>query len=127
MPEFTYETGIKTILIAIVFWFIMFIVLHYLIITPFMTIFRKRFGWIEPFHKLNEREKRYYTSYWHGSLHAVISTMLSLYCFIYADGVAGTTWFHCNFYKLNMFDVQKYCHMISIGYLIYDLIFCLIK
>jgi hypothetical protein len=50
-----------------------------------------------------------------------------LYCFIYADGVAGTTWFHCNFYKLNMFDVQKYCHMISIGYLIYDLIFCLIK
>ena len=105
MPPFTYERGLKTILVAILFWFIMYIFLHYAIITPFMTVFRYRFKWIEPFHKLSEREKRYYSSYWHATLHAIISTFLSIYCFIYADGVAGTTWFHCNFYKLNMFDV----------------------
>jgi len=40
MPPFTFETGLKTVGIAIVFWFIMFLILHYIIITPFMTIYR---------------------------------------------------------------------------------------
>lgn len=53
---------------------------------------------------LKARDQWYYTSYWHGSLHAVFSVIAATYGFLYADGQYGTTWFHCNYYKLHMFD-----------------------
>jgi hypothetical protein len=68
----------------------------------------------------------YYTSYLHAISHALFSGMASLFCMIYADGVKDTTWFHCNFYKLHMFDIQLYLQTVSMGYLLQDLIFCLI-
>lgn len=51
-------------------------------------------------------------------MHAFYSLTLSLFCLVYADGKPGTTWLHDNFYKLQMFDVQKYAQLVSIGYLV---------
>ena len=73
---------------------------------------------------MTEKEKMYYASYFHGSIHALFSAAGSAYCFVYADGQYNTSWFHCNFYKLHMFDVQKYFVCISIGYFVFDVIFC---
>ena len=55
--------------------------------------------------QLSEKKKKFHASYIHGILHAIVSASLSLYCLVYADGQPNTTWIHCNFYKLNMFDL----------------------
>ena len=63
-------------------------------------------------------------SYVYGLIHAVISGLLAIYCFVFADGVPNTTWFHCNFYKLHMFDIQYYALTVTVGFLLFDLILC---
>ena len=67
-----------------------------------------------------------YTGHHHGMIHAFISCAGAVYGFIYADGVEGTTWFHCNWYKLNMFDVQKYLNMVTAGYYAFEILFLLL-
>jgi len=87
--------------------------------------FRKRVPHFDHVNRLSHRDKLYYTSYYQGLIHAVYGTVHATYGFLYADGQQGTTWFHCYFYKLHMFDIQKYLSMISVGYVIQDFIFCI--
>jgi len=54
-------------------------------------------------------------------IHGYLSMMGGFYCFVYADGEAHTTWFHSNYYKLTMFDVQKWLNLHTAGYLVMDL------
>lgn len=51
--------------------------------------------------------------------------MAFFYGFIYADGVAGTTWYHCNFYKMHFFEYQKYCNGFLLGIYVPDLLLLL--
>lgn len=71
----------------------------------------------------NERWK--YSSLYHGTIHSFFAVLAAIFGFIYADGQYGTTWFHCNYYKLNMFDSQKYLLMISMGYMLQNFVMCL--
>ena len=74
---------------------------------------------------LSKSEQWYYASYFHGTIHAIFGVIGAIYGFLYADGQFGTTWFHCNYYKLHMFDCQKYLSVISLGYFTQDFVFCL--
>ena len=99
-----------------IFWFTTFYITHFLIIGPIM----KSFGsWAEYYHVRSPKQKLYYASYVHGMLHGLIAFTGSVFCFLYADGEPETTWFHCNWFKLNMFDIQKHLNMVSAGYLIF--------
>ena len=107
------------------FWFMAFLVMHYVIIKPFMQL-NDKIEWVSHFNKLSNREQKFYTSYWHGIFHAIVSTFFALYCFVYADGTPGTNWLTDSYYKLHMFDVQRYAQHISIGFLINRICFNLI-
>ena len=91
----------------------------------FLRNFKKQFPSNEHVLALSKRDQWYYTSYVHSSVHAIFGVMAATYGFIYADGQPGTTWFHCNYYKLHMFDAQKYLSMISMGFFVQDFIFCI--
>ena len=73
---------------------------------------------------MKENDKMFYLTFWNANLHASLSAIGSIYCFIYADGEVGTTWFHCNYYKLTMFPIQKFLCCFSIGYFIQDIVIC---
>lgn len=66
----------------------------------------------------------WYASHWHGIAHALFSGLAAAWCFHYADGQPHTTWWLDNYFKLTMFDVQKYLSLVSVGFLVYDCIFC---
>lgn len=51
-----------------------------------------------------------------GAVHGLVAAIGALLCFFYADGKPGTTWHHCNYFKLHMFDSQKYLLSITLGY-----------
>mmetsp|Transcript_2791 Transcript_2791/g.4775 ORF Transcript_2791/g.4775 Transcript_2791/m.4775 type:complete len:154 (+) Transcript_2791:24-485(+) len=105
LPEFNSHTFLVTLGLSFVFWTAMFLVAHFCVVKPFMHTFQNQFRWIQPFMKMSTREQLFYTSYWHAIVHALVSGLGAVYCFFYADGTRDTTWFHCNFYKLHMFDV----------------------
>ena len=73
----------------------------------------------------SKADQAYYIAYIHSSVHAVFSVIGAVYGLLYADGQHGTTWFHCNYYKLNMFDSQKYFSMASLGFFAQDFFFVL--
>ena len=124
IPEFNRNSFLATLFGSAVVWGVFFLTLHFLVVTPLMSLLRSQ-KWTKPFHEMNFKQKLYYTSYIHAIVHALVSSAGSIYGFLYADGVRDTTWFHCNLYKLTMFDVQKYFNTISMGYLLQDLVFCL--
>ena len=74
--------------------------------------------------KMDQKEKNMLVSYITGMTHATLSSLGAIYCFLYADGQPNNTWFHCNFYKLHMFEIQLYLNCFSAGYLIQDALFC---
>ena len=75
------------------------------------------------FKNLNKTDQWYYSSYILGIVHALFAFNGALWCFIYADGEVGTTWYHCNYFKHHMFDIQKYLHAFSGGYMLMDTMF----
>ena len=103
-PEATVMNQFITVIVSAIFWKIVFLVLHYAIIPTFMNAFKSS-DKIKPWFEKSAKEKEWYTSYWHAIVHAFVATAGAVYCFIYADGSKGTTWFHCNYYKLNMFPI----------------------
>ena len=107
IPKFEYETGFTTVILSLGFWIVSFVVLHYLLVVPFMTFNRKKgshINYTEYFHILSPKQKMLYTSNIHHVLFGFVAFTGAVYGFLYADGVTDTTWFHCNFYKINMFD-----------------------
>jgi hypothetical protein len=128
LPPFGYSTGFLTVALSFVFWAVSFLILHYMIVMPFMNSNRKpglQINFTEYFHILTPKQKMLYTSNFHHVLFGLVAFSGAVYGFLYADGVQDTTWFHCNFYKINMFDIQKYMNMMAVGYFIFDLLFCL--
>lgn len=89
MPSYSHENAVYVAVAALFFWHIVGLVLN-------VCMFRR--------HK-NGFEK---ANRWCDIMHAFYSLTLALFCLVYADGKPGTTWLHDNFYKLQMFDVQKY-------------------
>lgn len=57
-----------------------------------------------------------------GMIHGLVAAVGALLCFFYADGKAMTTWHHCQYFKLHMFDSQKYLLSITLGFHINRLI-----
>lgn len=107
-----------------IFWHIQLIVLHHVLHIT-LRVLKFCMPTNETVLTMSARDRWYYTSYFHGTIHAFFGIFAAFYGFVYADGQFGTTWFHCNFYKLQMFDVQKYLSMISIGWFLQDFIFCI--
>ena len=127
LPEFNKTTCLMTLAVAICAWGVFFLTLHFIIVKPFMiSAYKGGAKWARKFSEMNNKDQLYYTSYIHAVVHALVSGFGAIFCLFYADGVPNTTWFHCTFYKLHMFDIQKYFQVISIGYLVQDLIFVLL-
>lgn len=68
--------------------------------------------------KMSPRQMMYYSSYILGIIHSSIAFCGAVYCFFYADGEPKTNWFLCNYYKMNMFDIQKFLNVFTIGFLL---------
>lgn len=51
-----------------------------------------------------------------------LSALLSIYGIVYADGQSGTTWFHCNSYRMHFFGYQKYCNAFLLGMAVPDML-----
>ena len=117
LPPFDMYNALAFTAGSVVFWYIAYKT-EYFVINTLFQCFRKSYPSLEHYFKMTPKEKKFYVSYYHGIIHALISGLGAIYCFIYADGRPNTTWFHCNFYKLHMFDVQKYFNCLSAGYLI---------
>ena len=93
LPPFDWEHSLKFTAVVVVFWFVMFLFLHFVIIKPFFSALKGSFAWADAFDKLSWNKKCYFTSYVHGIVHAILSAFLGFYCVAYADGKPGTTWF----------------------------------
>lgn len=116
LPPYSLTTAILTIVLGVLVWFVVFLILHYVICKNFVRC--------PQYLKFTEKEKMWYASHWHGIVHALFSGFASIWCFHYADGQPHTTWWLDNYFKLTMFDVQKYLNLFSVAFLIYDSIFC---
>lgn len=124
LPPFNFTNGVIVCFVSAVYWQIQLMLLHR-VVQFTLRAFRTCFPSNDNVLTLPKRDQLKYTSYVHSSIHALFAIIGALYGLIYSDGQFGTTWFHCNFYKLNMFDIQKYFSMVSIGWYIQDFLFCL--
>lgn len=118
-PKYDMNSAIVVFLTSFAFYTISFAMCHGLVSVAIKSL--KSNKW---YTNLSSGEQTFYSSYYHGLLHATISVAGAFYGFVYADGVAHTTWFHDNWYKLNMFDIQKFLNIFTLGY--YAFFFCLI-
>ena len=125
VPEFNLTNGLIAFVVSTLFWATMFHVLHLLVIKPLMLSkqTQKSFPSTKFFKELKSTEQWYYSSFVLGMFHAAFAFTGAVWCFFYADGEVGTTWNHCNYFKHTMFDVQKYLHVISAGYVFSDSLF----
>ena len=122
LPKHTLTTGIIISVVSTFAWWLVFVIIHYVLVMPFMER-NKNLDWVKPFHKLKPAQKLFYSSYFHGIVHAIVSAGLALYCFFYADGTPHTNWFNDTYYKLTCFDLQKHCCFVTVGYFVYDMCF----
>ena len=105
LPEFNTAVGTQFIVVCTIFWAVVYFVLHYMIITPFMYYFEKSWPSTSHWHQMTTQKKFWYTSYLFGIVHAVLSALGSAYCLFYADGQPGTNWFNSYEYSHSMFDI----------------------
>ena len=120
VPKFDASNAFVALVFSMIFWTVLFYILHSCLILPMLKANRSTEKSPALF-KMSPKQKMYYSSYYLGILHSVIAFIGSVYCFIYADGEPETTWFHCNWYKFNMFDIQKFFSIFSAGYFIIQL------
>lgn len=123
MPPFTVQTALIVAVASSIAWFLLFLIIHYMLVVPFMSYF-KHLEVIKPFHALKPDQQRYYSSHLHAIVHAAVSSFLAYLCFFYADGKPHTNWFNDDHYKLHCFDMQKHSMFVTVGYFLYDIIFC---
>ena len=83
---------------------------------------KKDAKWVSPYISENTNGRLWYCTYIHSIGHALVSTCGALYCIVYANGKASTTWFHSDEYANQMYDIQKYLAMMSCGYFVCDLL-----
>jgi hypothetical protein len=105
VPEFNQEKGIQFLVVSTIFWAVVYWVMHYLMITPFMHLCEKSWPSTAHWHQMDFKKKLWYTSYLFGIAHAILSTFGSAYCLFYADGKPGTNWFNSLEYSNQMFDI----------------------
>lgn len=104
-PEWTAERGTKATLFWALFWFFVFLTLHYVLIPGFMNPKKSTWPSVEHWANMTPQKKKWYTSYLHGIVHAIFSLIGAYYCLFYADGKPGTTYFTSEEYKYTMFDI----------------------
>jgi hypothetical protein len=126
LPEFTMKNGLITTAAFAIMWQIEFEILK-IFLNYVTNNCQKLMPSLKNVQALSARDRIYYASYYHGIVHAIFSTIGALYALVYADGQPGTTWFHCPHYHMTMFDVQKYLNLMTVGYLLQDLVFCVLK
>jgi hypothetical protein len=114
IPKFTAQNGLIVWAISFCVWTSLYLIVHNFLVLPFNKKSKE-------FMALSKNQKLYYTSNISGIYHGLFAFTGAVYCFFYADGVAGTTWAHCNFFKLTMFDIQKYLAVISSAWMALDL------
>ena len=110
-PEYNQQNAIFAFSASFVFYFIIFVVLFHIL----QFLIKDKF-----YLDMSLSQKILYTSYYHATIHAAISMLGSLYCFVYADGQPGTSWFHDDSYRFKMFDIQKFLNISSLGYFSFD-------
>lgn len=104
-PKWTIQRGIYSTAFFTVFWFFVFLALHYVLIPAFMKPKASTWPSVELWVNMTPQKKKWYTSYLHGIVHAILSMWGSYYCFFYADGKPGTTYFTSTEYKYTMYDI----------------------
>ena len=104
LPEFDIVRGVIVLIVSAIYWQVQLIVLHQVIQISLRAL-KRYFPSNNNVLSLSKQEQWLYTWHVHSAVHAVFGVLAALYGLFYADGQHGTTWFHCNFYKLNMFDV----------------------
>lgn len=104
VPSYTTKNGVICAFSAAIFWVFVFYTVKYTV-TNFMENNRRKYEWAEEFFKMNSMDMTWYMSYIHAIVHAYISTVGAFYCFFYADGKPGTTWFHDDSYRYTMWDI----------------------
>ena len=92
------------------------------VIKPFVYCCKKRIPILRHYNELTDGQKMVYIGQVTSLFHSLFSIVTTFFGFFYADGERDTTWFHCNFYKLNMFDSQKFIVTAHAGYYIFDLL-----
>ena len=117
--------GLIVLAVSVIFWTVMLHILHLFVMKPLMLSkgCQKAFPSTAFYKNLKSKEQWYYTSYYLGIVHALFAFFGAVWCFFYADGEVGTTWNHCNYFRHHMFDVQKYLHVFSGGYMLMDTFF----
>lgn len=124
-PAYSDERALKVVAASAFMWFIVFLICkngtH-----AYMVANRKKYTWVEPYFAMTPQQVKTYISYIHAIVHAAFSVAGAVYGALYADGNPGTTWFNDHKYANTLWDIQKYLNLVSIGYLIYDGIFCMV-
>lgn len=118
IPKFSMQNALIVWVISFCVWAALYFIVHKFFVLPFNKKSRD-------FQALGKNQKLYYTTYISGIIHGLFAFSGALYCFFYADGVTGTTWAHCNFFKLTMFDLQKYLGVVSSAWMSFDFLLCL--
>ena len=126
LPPFNLQNGLLAVALSTILWGLIYSI-EYTVICFLMKTLKNIFPSTKYFVQMDLKEKKFYVSYFHGIFHALVSGLGAIYCFIYADGLPNTTWFHDHFYKMTMFDIQKYFSCLTAGYLVQDAIFCTIN
>ena len=116
-PKFTYETFIVTMVFGLLTWFFISMFLYY-VINPIL---------ISKFSKSGSGDSLKLAHLQISSLHCIIASLGATYSVLFADGVPNTTWFICDYFKLHMFDIQKYLMTLSLSYYLFSLTLNLIR
>jgi hypothetical protein len=120
LPKYTMTNGMITLGVSLLIWAALFSSMHLFVVKSLMytKAIQKSFPSTTFYKNLSKNDQCNYTSYIIGIIHSMIAFVGAVWCFFYADGEVGTTWYHCNYFKMHMFDVQKYLHTFSGGYLL---------
>uniref|UniRef100_A0A7S3IL81 TLC domain-containing protein n=1 Tax=Strombidium inclinatum TaxID=197538 RepID=A0A7S3IL81_9SPIT len=124
VPDFNSSTFLWAVGLSFIFWIAAYFFIYLVVVEGIMNGLKGTFEFPRYYLKKTTKERMFYVTYWVANFHAFLSAIGALYCFFYADGEKDTTWFHCNYYKLTMFPIQKYLNCFSIGYFLQDTFIC---
>ena len=104
LPKFEKDMFFKLTAFSMAFFFIMFLILHYVLIKGFMEYF-KQTKWAQKYLTLNKYDSFTFTSYIHSMVHAGIVVIAGIYGFLYANGEPNSVYFYNEEYQSKMFDI----------------------
>lgn len=112
LPRFDFNNALVIIIASFFVWYN--VVQSIVFYMAYLPIFKDE--------KLSEKSQRYQSLKLVGVVHSCFAAFGAVFCFFYADGQPNTTWVHCNYFKLHLFDIQKYLLCVTLGYHIQNLL-----